>query len=77
MSRYYFLGCDKCETHVPFWARYVGGPSCIPTAREFPYTVQNFINDHEQHGIVVYSEHDSRSFGYTDALDNYPEINKD
>lgn len=68
MSTYYYLGCDKCRMSVPFWARWAGGPGVIPTARKWPDTVQDFIEDHRDHGIGVFSEHDEARAGYTSYL---------
>jgi len=71
MSTYYFLGCDTCKANVPFWSRQAGGPCTIPTAREFPHTVQDFIDKHIEHGVVVFSEHDERHDEYHDTLEDY------
>lgn len=68
MSTYYYLACDTHRTCVPFWSRYAGGPSVIPTAQETPETVQDFLNAHLPCGMTVFSEHDDRATDYHDVV---------
>jgi len=70
MSTYYYLGCDVHKQRVPFWSRYAGGPSVIPTAREEPETVQDFIEIHLGCGMTVFSEHDDRAETYACTLED-------
>jgi len=64
MSTYYYLACDVHKRQVPFWSRYAGGPRVIPTAEEQPETVQDFLEEHLECGMTVFSEHDERHEQY-------------
>lgn len=72
MSTYYYLCCDTHKATVPFWSRYAGRPCVIPTAREQPYTVQNFIDAHLTCPMTVISEHDERGGSYVDVIRDDP-----
>ena len=66
MSTYYYLACDSCKRIIPIWASHLFGSCAITSAKKFPDNVQDFLNDHLEHGISVISENDERSHDYLD-----------